>query len=89
MSKEELDKYGFVIASTYRKRILKELKRSPLSPKQIAQRTGIHLSHVSSALNELTKENIVMCVNPKRKKGRIYNLTDMGRRIANMIEQNP
>jgi len=78
MSKGKLDKYGFVIASNYRKKIVKQLKNFPMAPKQIAVRTGIHLSHVSTALKELAEEGIVFCVNPERKKGRIYHLTETG-----------
>lgn len=82
---KRLDKYGFVTASRYRRRIVSTLKMSPMTPKQISNEISISLSHVSTTLAALKKEAIVECINPQRKKGRVYRLTETGKWIANKI----
>jgi predicted transcriptional regulator len=83
-SEDKLRKYGFVLASEYRKRIVCALS-TPRTPKQISRQTGIHLSHVSKTLIELADEGIVCCVNPDMKKGRVYNLTELGKWVARKL----
>ena len=85
MSDKQLDKYGYVIISSYRTKIVSMLNNRPLTPKQLSIQTKIHLSHVSNALMQLQNEEILYCVNPERNKGRIYRLTDLGEWIANRI----
>lgn len=47
----------------------------------MAKETGIPLSHISNTLAELTKKNLVVCLTPKLKKGRLYDLTPMGKKL--------
>jgi len=74
---------GFVLASKYRKKILQSLQDKPLTPAIISEKTGIYPSHVSMTLVELTKKNLVVCLTPKLKKGRLYDLTKEG---SNMLK---
>ncbi|MEM2294542.1 MAG: winged helix-turn-helix domain-containing protein [Nitrososphaerota archaeon] len=85
-SEDKLRKYGFVLASEYRKKIVCALL-TPRTPKQISKQTGIYLSHVSKTLTELMNEGIVRCVNPDMKKGRVYNLTELGKWVASKLSQ--
>ena len=80
-----MDKYGFVMASEYRKEVVRKLDKSPTIPVNLSRLTGIHLSHISNTLEELKNENIVVCINPKRKKGRVYRLTNIGNWIAKRL----
>ena len=82
---EILSKLGFVLASQYRKKIVEQLYYSPMTPKELARRTNLRLAHVSHVLSILVKEGIIKCVNPQSKKGRIYMLTETGKRIAEYV----
>jgi len=79
-------KYGYVISSEYRKRVIFSLVGGPKTPKQIAIDTSLHLSHVSQTLKELSSFEIVICLNPELKRGRVYELTKEGREIAKQIK---
>jgi len=72
---------GYVLASEYRKKVVLVLKDKPLTPVMIAEKTSLHASHISNTLSELTKENIVVCLTPKLRKGRLYDLTKDGRNL--------
>ena len=80
------DKYGFIEASDVRKKIALQLSEEPCTPTKIAESEGFSLSHVSQKLKELSKEEIVECVNPKRRKGRLYALTEVGEKATNKLK---
>jgi DNA-binding MarR family transcriptional regulator len=78
--------YGFVARSPYRKMVLLELGLSPSIPKDIAKRLNINVNHVSRALSQLKAKNLVKCINPEEKKGRVYQITEIGQRVLNRIK---
>jgi len=87
LSDEELDKYGFVSSSSRRTSLLKVLNDDVLTPKKISEKTDVHLSHVSNVLSDLSEEGLVVCVNPDRKRGRVYRLTELGEKIAQKVSE--
>jgi predicted transcriptional regulator len=76
--------YSFVIRGQNRKKVLLALD-SPKTPTQIAEETGLNLSHVSRALRELTEKKLVECVTPKERTGRIYQLSSSGKAVRERI----
>lgn len=79
-------KYGYVLSSTYRQKIVHLLKEGPKTPKQISMESRLHLSHVSSTLKDLVDMDIVKCLTPDLRKGKFYELTTNGKEIADRIE---
>lgn len=88
LSDEELDLYGYVSSSKRRISVVTVLKDNPMTPKQISNNTDIRLNHVSNVLSELSGEDLVACVNPDRKRGRVYKLTDVGERVTKKVVHN-
>jgi DNA-binding MarR family transcriptional regulator len=82
------DLYGFVVASRYRKIIVESLYRRQRTPSQLAKECGIPLTRVSNTLTELVVKEIVECLTPNQRKGRIYKLTEQGRKIAETMKNN-
>ena len=81
------DQVSFVISSTHRIAVLQRLATGPATPSQIADDTGISISHVSRALSSLRDEDLVeLLVSEERKKGRVYGITDRGAEIWSTIE---
>ena len=60
---------------------------TPKIPTQLAKSLKIHLPHVSRALSELGSKKLVICLTPAEKVGRIYALTDKGRRLFKMVRE--
>lgn len=77
--------YGFVISSSYRKMVLLELGKSPQIPTNIARRLNINVNHVSRTLSQLNSKGLVRCINPEERKGRVYILTELGRKVLNRL----
>lgn len=83
MSKDYAD-YSWIIRGKQRKKILKVMDK-PLIPTQIKEKTDLSLNNVSDILREFRKRKIAKCVNPKEKTGRLYELTDKGKKLKKDI----
>lgn len=90
MKNEDFDletwkKIGFVQASKKRPLVLKSLKETPKTPKQISNDTEINITNMSILLKQLSEINLIVCINPEVKRGRMYRLTKTGEEIADKI----
>ena len=77
---------GYIKASSYRSKIIRALEGKKLTPIEIAKETNIPLSHVSNTLAELLEKDLVVCLTPELKKGRLYDLTKGGNSILKNLE---
>lgn len=75
------DEISYVIASKTRKSIVVKLD-TPRTPTFLAKDLSINLANVSRALTELEERNVVVCLTPKQKVGKIYSLTKKGKDIS-------
>jgi DNA-binding MarR family transcriptional regulator len=73
------------MSSELRKKVVMSLAEKPKTPKQISIDTGMYLSHVSKIVKDLSKNNILECLTPKLKKGRLYTLTGEGKEILEQL----
>lgn len=78
--------YGYVITSSYRERVVRSLVKKDMIPTEIAQDSGIKANHISKVLRELKDKGIVVCTNEEDKKYRNYQLTSLGREIAQNLK---
>ena len=76
------DLIGFIEASKYRKKIVLSLEKGNKTPKELRDELGFYITHISSTLKELIEKNIVVCLTPELRKGRIFALTDEGKKIG-------
>ena len=76
----------YVKRSQYRSKILKSLVDDVKMPSQIARDTGIVQNHISNSLRQLKEHELVECINPEVRKGRLYRLTSKGDELIKNIE---
>ena len=86
LSDELLIEISYVNISKYRTKVMKSLDGEVLIPSQIAKDSGIRTNHISKVLSELKAHELVECINPEVRKGRLYRLTDLGIVIVKKIE---
>lgn len=72
------DKVDYVNNSSYRRRVLKTIGEDVKVPTKIASDGDILPNHISNVLSDLKKNNLVECINPRQRKGRLYRLSDDG-----------
>ena len=85
--KNKYDIIGYVIASYYRIKTLKILSKSMKMPSEIAKELYNKYSQVSTALSELKRIKLVICINESKTKGRFYKITENGKEILKNIEE--
>ncbi|WP_406536214.1 transcriptional regulator [Methanobrevibacter sp.] len=85
LSDEMLTEISYVNISKYMTKVMKSLYGEVLIPTQIAENSGIRTNHISKVLSELKAHELVECINPEVRKGRLYRLTDKGEELVENI----
>lgn len=77
---------SYVQISTYRTKVMKSLDDEVKIPSQIAKDSEIRQNHISKVLAELKAHELVECINPEVRKGRLYRHTEKGEQIVKNLE---
>ena len=77
---------GYVQISKYRTKVMKSLDGKVKIPTVISKDSGIRTNHISKVLGELKKHELIECINPEVRKGRLYRLTDKGDEVVKNLE---
>lgn len=80
-----LKDYSFVVSGSFRKKVFLELKNKK-TPSQIAQNLKASTTQVSRALKQLKKRNLVECLTPEAKKGKLFSLTNKGKELFSEMD---
>ena len=86
LSDEMLTEISYVEISRYRAKVMKTLEDDVKMPTQIAKDSGIRTNHISKVLSELKAHELVECINPEVRKGRLYRHTDKGEQVVKNLE---
>lgn len=87
MDKELINGISLVKSSGNRYKVLNTIGNDMRSPSEISKRTNIRLNHVSMYLSELKENGLVECLNETAKKGRLYHLTDLGKKVIEIVDR--
>ena len=80
------DVIRYVNRSKYRVRTLRAIGGGVKMPKEIAEDSGILQNHISNVLRELKEKDLVECLNPSMRKGRLYRLSDDGLEMLDKLK---
>ena len=90
---EDTDTSTYIDAFTYVKRSKNRQKVITLiglsrnkTPSEITEEMDARFSLTSRVLSDLRKKNIVKCLDPEAKTGRVYYLTELGLEIYKDLE---
>ena len=86
LSDEMLKEMSYVKISQYRMKVMKSLDGDVKIPTVIAKDSEIRPNHISKVLAELKSHELVECINPEVRKGRLYRLTDKGDEIVKNLK---
>lgn len=86
--KEYFKLAAYVKASRYRLKIIDFLSDGKYGmPLEIANKINIKQSHISKVLKELKEKELVECINPEVRKGKLYHLTVTGEETVPYIRR--
>ena len=86
VEEKPFDVVRYVNKSSYRRRAFKAIGRNVKIPKEIARDSGILQNHISNVLRDLKENELVECLNPDMRKGRLYRLSEEGLDILDQIK---
>ena len=76
---------SYVNSSSHRSLVLNDINTSIKTPKTIATGTGLRPNYVSKVLKDFKVEGIVVCINEEARKGKLYELTELGLKIFDYL----
>ena len=79
---------SYVKISGYRDKVMEALitaGTNGLMPVEISQETGILQNHISMVLKQLYDKDLITCINPRTRKGKIYRLTNVGFMVGDLL----
>ncbi len=86
MDEELLNLAAYIVISSYREKTLELLiKHDAMTPKYIAKHCDIRQNHISMVLKGLKDKNLVVCLNPEVRKGRLYKITSLGEDVSRLV----
>ena len=65
---------------------MKSLDGEVKIPSEIANDTEIFQNHISNTLRQLKEQELIECINPEVRKGRLYRLTDKGDEVVKNLK---
>ena len=74
------DIVSFLSRSKNRRIVLENLAE-PKTPTELASKLEIQRSTISRAILELIDKRLVKCLTPNEKMGRLYQITNLGKKI--------
>lgn len=77
----------YVKTSPNREKVIKTLNGNILKPSDISKASGVHINTVSKCLKQLREQKLVRLLNPERKRGRLYTLTDKGSSVVTKMQK--
>ncbi|MCK4729994.1 MAG: MarR family transcriptional regulator [Candidatus Aenigmarchaeota archaeon] len=86
MDQNMIQAISLIKSSEYRFKILKAIGDDIIMPSEISKKIDIRLNHVSTFLQELKKKGLIECLNEDAKKGRLYQLTKLGKYAIAKVE---
>lgn len=88
MNEEELlISLGYVMASSYRLRVIKYIGTGVKIPSDIAKKIGVRTNHISNVLSDLKENGLVICLNENAHKGRLYKNTELSLEILRYLKE--
>jgi DNA-binding MarR family transcriptional regulator len=76
-------KYAWLKRGKRRQVTLEAFRKStaPLSVNDVHERTKVALSQASATVSELEQKNLIHCLNPQDKIGKLYQITPEGKEL--------
>lgn len=76
---------SFVMGSRHRRNVLAALEGKPKTASDLSEELDVRIQTASRALREHAEKSLVQCVNPQKRKGRVYELTKRGRKMIRSL----
>ena len=83
------NKFAWLKRGNRRIEVLQKINfsKTPLTIKEIKQKSKIALSQASATVKELFKKKLIDCLNPKDKIGKLYRINKTGQELLGELKK--
>lgn len=76
-----------LISSETKLEILDCLSQNELSPSLISKKTSLNISTISKNLKLLEELDLIVCLTPNNRKGKLFQITNKGKTILSKVNK--
>lgn len=87
MKQKTIDGFSYIKASNTRRKILLALEDNVLIPSEISKLVHVSPPHTSRALRDLEDKELISCLNPNIRVGKLFILTDFGKEVLKCVKK--
>ncbi len=87
MPRDKIYLITFVLRSKNREKVLNLLKEGTKTQAELHKLSNLYRTHTRRTLNELISKRLVVCLNPKDRIYKLYNLTNKGKSVLKNLEE--
>ncbi len=85
-SQKLMNSIGFVKVSPYRTKTIKYIGDGMKMPSEVGKHLDVRTSQASNILKDLKERDLVICINEDLRKGRLYQLTELGHQVLEHLD---
>ncbi|MFH0906266.1 MAG: hypothetical protein V1824_02930 [archaeon] len=70
-----------ILRSKLKHQILLEINKEKITQAQLSKRFNLYRSHINEIITDLLKSNLIICLNPKDRDYKFYEVTKIGKAV--------
>ncbi|MGL6298025.1 MAG: ArsR family transcriptional regulator [Methanobacteriaceae archaeon] len=87
MKQKTIEGFSYIKASNTRRKVLLALEDNILMPSEISKIINVSPPHTSRALRDLENKDLIICLNPKIRVGKLFILTEFGKEVLKCVKK--
>jgi len=76
-----------ILRSKLKYQILIEISNDKITQAQLSKRLNLYRSHINQIINDLLKNNLIVCLNPKDRDYKFYEITKLGKDLLLSVDK--
>lgn len=76
-----------ILRSKLKYQILVEIGKEKITQAQLSKRLNLYRSHINQIITDLLKHNLIICLNPKDRDYKFYEITKLGKDVLLSVDK--
>jgi len=76
-----------ILRSKLKYQILLEISKEKVTQAQLSKRLNLYRSHINQIITDLLKNNLIICLNPKDRDYKFYEITKLGKNVLSSADK--
>ncbi len=76
-----------ILRSKLKHQILLEINKEKITQAQLSKRLNLYRSHINQIITDLLKDELIICLNPKDRDYKFYEVTKLGKDILLSVDK--